>query len=156
WEIESPRLSGWLRTANGLQYQLARAHHRIFADRLARVKCYELRHIPVKDRKPLDQHLRRHADVCSEIGRHPNIAENFTATTTEHGGLWWVIDRWDEGQSLETHLKEGALESAGLKSLMLGIAEGLHALHEKGIIRRELSPRSIVVRQSDGSPVLTD
>ena len=39
---------------------------------------------------------------------------------------------------------------------MLGIANGLRAMHEAKIIRRELAPRFIILRAKDGSPVLTD
>jgi len=155
WKVEV-YLSSWERTANGLQYQVARLRHRLLADRFARGKCYELRHLPVPERRRLEEHLRRHAEVCAKIDGHPNIAENLDATFVEFGGLWWVLDRWEDGQSLETRLKDGALDPSDLKKIMLGIAEGLHALHKQKVVRRELSPRFILLREKDKSPVLTD
>lgn len=155
WIVET-HLTGWERTANGLQYQVARLKHRLLKDRFARGKCYELRHLPVAERHRLDEHLRRHAEVCERIGKHPHIAENLDATFVEHGGLWWVIDRWEDGETLEVRFKRGALDSGELKTVMLGVAEGLAALHKGRIVRRNLAPRFITLRAKHLSPLLTD
>ena len=74
----------------------ARLRHRFLPSRIARGKCYELRHLPVAERRRLEEQLRRHAEVCDRIGDHANVVENFTATFTENGGLWWVPDRFEE------------------------------------------------------------
>ena len=157
WEAESPRLSAWERTANGIQYQVAKLRHRFLLEgRFARGKCYELRHLPTAERRQMDECLNRHPAVCERIGKHPNIAENLTAAFVEDGGLWWVLDRFEEGPTLKERLAEGPLELPDVKKVMLGIANGLRAMHEAKIIRRELAPRFIILRAKDGSPVLTD
>ena len=43
-----------------------------------------------------------------------------------------------------------------LEENLTGIAEGLKALHQEKIIRRELSPRFVIVRNEDHQPILTD
>ena len=86
WRVEA-RLTPWEKTANGLQYHVARLRHRFLPARIARGKCYELRHLPVAERRRLEEQLRRHAEVCDRIGDHANVVENFTATFTENGGL---------------------------------------------------------------------
>jgi len=156
WVEEPLRLSAWERTANGLQYQVAKLRHRFLADRFARGKCYELRHLPTAERKQLEEHLHRHPSVCERISKHPNIAENLTAAFVEQGGLWWVVDRFEDGPTLKERLETGPLEPLDLKKIMLGIGEGLQALHKAKIVRRELAPRFIILRATDGSPVLTD
>ena len=156
WLIEA-RLTAWEKTANGLQYHVARLRHRFLPSRLARGKCYELRHLPVAERRRLEEHLRRHPEVCGRIGKnHPNVAENFTATFTENGGLWWVLDRFEDGTTLAERLTEGPLEGNSLKTVMTGIAAGLDAMHRENIVRRELSPRFVLLRKKDRTPVLTD
>jgi len=152
WEVVE-YLSEWEKTANGLQYQLAKLRHR-YLDRLARGKCYELRHLPSAEKQQLEEHLRRHADVCERIGPHPNIASNLTAAWC--GGYWWVIDRWEDGGTLNRRLAGEALSEYELKFIGSGVAEGLKALHAEGIIRRELSPKFILLRESSDRPVLTD
>ena len=155
WLIEA-RLTAWEKTANGLQYHVARLRHRFLPSRLARGKCYELRHLPVAERRRLEEHLRRHPEVCGRIGDHPNVAENFTATFTENGGLWWVLDKVEVGATLAERLADGPLEGKSLKTVMTGIAAGLDALHRERVVRRELSPRFVLLRKKDLTPVLTD
>jgi serine/threonine protein kinase len=156
WDEEPLRLTDWERTANGLQYQVAKLRHRFLKDRFARGKCYELRHLPSAERRSLEEQLSRHPSVCERIGKHPNIAENLSAAFVEQGGLWWVLDRFEEGPTLKKRLEEGPLEASALKRVMLEVAEGLRAMHGAKIIRRELAPRFIILRTKDGSPVLTD
>ena len=155
WQVET-YLSPWEKTANGLQYHVARLRHRFLPSRLARGKCYELRHLAVAERQRLEEQLRRHPDVCEQVGRHPNVAENITATFVENGGLWWAIDRFEEGTILADRLVEGPIEGTSLKTVMTGIAAGLDALHREKIVRRELSPRFVLLRKKDLTPVLTD
>ena len=155
WQVEA-HLTAWEKTANGLQYHLARLRHRFLPSRLARGKCYELRHLPVAERRRLEEHLRRHPEVCDRIGDQPNVAKNFTATFTENGGLWWVLDQFEDGPTLTERLADGPLEGTSLKTVMTGIAAGLDALHRKQVIRRELSPRFVLLRKKDLTPVLTD
>jgi len=153
WEIEE-YLTGWQETSNGLQYQLVRLRHRFLQNRLARGKCYELRHLAIADRERLERHLGRHVEVCERVGPHPNVVQNITAADV--GGLWWVLDRWEEGSTLDRRLESGPLGEYELRFIMTGIAEGLEALHRADVIRRELSPRFVLLRESDDRPVLMD
>ena len=155
WQVEA-RLTAWERTANGLQYHVARLRHRFLPSRFARGKCYELRHLIVAERQRLDGQLRRHAEVCGRVGQHRNVAENVTATFVENGGLWWVLDRFEDGPTLAERMVEGPLEGTSLKTVVTGIAAGLDALHRAQVVRRELSPRFVLLRKKDFTPVLTD
>lgn len=153
WTIEE-YLTGWEKTSNGLQYQLVRLRHRFLEDRQARGKCYELRHLTSAERERLETYLRRHTDVCEQIRAHPNIAQNMTAAFVN--GLWWVLDRWEEGSTLDERLEDGPLSGYELQFVMTGIAKGIAQLHRMKIIRRELSPKSVVLRERDDRAILTD
>ncbi len=153
WKIEK-YLSGWEETSNGLQFQRVCLKHRFLAGRMASGKCYELRHMSTQDRAHIEDYLRRHADVCEAIGDHPNIAQNITAA--EMDGQWWVLDRWEDGETLASRLQSGELSEYELRFILTGIANGLAVLHRNGVIRRELSPKTILLRERDDRPVLTD
>ena len=153
WQIEQ-YLTGWQETSNGLQFQLARLEHRFLPERLARGKCYELRHMTTAERAEVDAHLRRHIEVCDRIGDHPNIAKNVTASYVND--LWWVLDVWEEGETLAQRLMAGTLSEYELQFIMTGVANGLARLHEADIIRRELTPASVILQKSSDRPVLTD
>ena len=152
WEV-AEYLTGWKETSNGLQYQLVRLVHRFLDDRIARGKCYELRHLSTAEREAIEGHLRRHAEVSGQIKDHSNIAKNITAAYVKN--LWWVIDEWEDGETLADRLGTDFSEYE-LKFIMTGIAEALSQLHEAEIIRRELRPDSIILRASSDRPVLTD
>lgn len=153
WEIDK-HLSGWKQTTNGLQYQLVRLHHRYLDHRLARGKCYELRHLTGSESQRVEKYLLRHVEVCEQIGDHPHVAHNITAAPV--GGLWWVLDRWEDGITLADRLDDGALGQYALRTVMTGIAKGLAALHKSQIVRRELSPQSVLLREQDDRAILTD
>jgi serine/threonine protein kinase len=153
WEIVE-YLGGWEKTTNGLQFQLVKLRHRYLKNRLARGKCYELRHLTGAEKERVERYLMRHVEVCEQIGEHPNIAHNITAAPV--GGLWWVLDRWEDGDTLQVRLQEDAMGDYELRVVMTGIANGLAELHNSKIIRRELSPRSVLLRQRDDRPILTD
>ena len=153
WEIEQ-YLSPWIKSSNGLQYQLVKLKHRFLDDRYARGKRYELRHLSGPDRQLLEEHLRRHVTVCEQLANHPNIAQNLTAAWLE--GQWWVLDAWHDGQYLADRLSKGPFSEYELKFIMTGIAEGLLGLHGSRILARELSPQRIIIREADDQPVITD
>lgn len=153
WKI-AQYLSGWKETSNGLQFQLSKLDHRFLEGRFARGKCYELRHMTTAERAEVETHLRRHIEVCDLIGDHPNIAKNVTAAYVND--LWWVLDVWEDGETLANRLTAGAMGEYELRFIMAGIASGLARLHEVNIIRRELNPDSIILRDSSDRPILTD
>ncbi|MCA9196006.1 MAG: hypothetical protein KDA87_00650 [Planctomycetales bacterium] len=153
WEIEA-YLSGWNHTTNGLQYQLVQLRHRFLPDRLARAKVFELRHMSQFEVQRVDNHLRRHVQACDLIGQHRNLSTNLTAAFVV--GNWWVIDTWEAGQTLADRLNVEPLSDYELRVLMVGLAEGIAAAHKAGVVLRELSPQRIIVRDSDGTPVITD
>ncbi|MCA9040000.1 MAG: protein kinase [Planctomycetaceae bacterium] len=153
WKIEN-YLSGWQETSHGLQYQLVQLRHRYLTDRLARGKCYELRHLSTTEREKRETLLKRHPEVCERIGPHPHITDNLTAVLVD--GLWWVLDRWEPGETLAERLEAGPLSDYELRYILTGIAKGLEALHQHQIVCRELSPASVLLRESDDRPILTD
>ena len=66
-----------------------------------------------------------------------------------------MIDEWI-GHTLAAALQIGPLPENALASIMRQIAHGLRAIHGFAIIRRELAPWNILIRESDNTVVLTD
>lgn len=153
WNIDE-YLSGWERTSNDLQYQTVKLKHQFLSNREARGKCYELRHLTGTEKERVERYLLRHVEVCEQIGQSLHVAQNITAAPV--AGLWWVIDQWEEGETLGQRLQEGPLGDYTLRFVMTGILKGLSDLHSADIIRRELSPGSVILRASDDRPILTD
>jgi serine/threonine protein kinase len=155
WEAVEP-VEGEQQTANGLRYDIWKVRHRHVANRLGRAKCFALLHLSTNDRTRLKTHLTRHSEICDRIGAHPNIARNVSAAEWEHGELWWVIDEWIDGETLHNLLSRKSLSPQDLPAVMRHIAEGLRVLHKAEVVRRELSPRFVLLRKQDMTAVLTD
>ena len=155
WEVVEV-LSDWQTAANGLQYKICKMKHLHQDNRLARGKQYDLSIPATKDKDRLRTLLNRHPDVCDKFRGHPHIPVNLKTAPAENEDLWWVIDEWIDGPTLEEAISKGMVASAQLPQVMREIAMGLKALHGEGIILRELRPKSILLRQGTPSVVLTD
>ena len=168
WEVVEV-LSDWQTAANGLQYKVCKMKHLHQDNKLARGKQYDLSIPATKDKDRLRTLLNRHPDVCDKFRGHPHIPVNLKTAPAENEDLWWVIDEWVEGPTLEKAIAEwlegptrerasgeGAVKSAHLPQVMREIAMGLEALHGEGITLRELCPTSILLREPTGTVVLTE
>lgn len=141
---------------NGLQWRVQKLKHTSVHNRYGRGKFYDLSHLTSTHQSDFQKYLvARHAEVCDAVGAHPNIARNLsvyqepTATRT-----WWVVDEWLEAPTLEECLERGPLPAATLKRTMKDVAAGLARFHEVGIVRRNLTPASVLL--TEGAAVLTD
>lgn len=154
WEtvgyLEQGRLA-----SNGLYYIVCRMQHRHTPSRRGRGKFYHLSWMPQKLQERIRVLLARHPEVCARIGSHPQIALHFSSTSAEPHG-WWVIDDWCGETTLANHLENSPWPSETLPRLLLDVARGLEALHQSGIVFRELAPARVLIADKDGRAVLTD
>lgn len=149
-------LSKWLTASNGLQYQINLLTHRFLPKTFARGKCYDLAPLADAERTRLRDHLIRHPQVCRRLQPHPHLPVNERVFPAENQKQWWVIDQWVPGLTLADVLPKGPLAKEILPRVLREIALALKSLHEAKIVRRELSPSYIVLRDADGSVLLTD
>jgi serine/threonine protein kinase len=154
--IESDRPSAVQTASNGLQYRIYKLRHRYESERVGRGKRYELFHLPSDEQQRLREHLLRHLHVCDRVCGSPWFPTCYGTFPNESGNVWWVIDRWIDGETLAEALKAGPLASNRLPIVMTALAEAIAGLHAAGVIRRELSPASIVLPQDGPAVMLTD
>lgn len=154
WSVEQV-LTGWVTASNQLQFQVCRLRHQ-HVRRSARGKRYELRAMSTEEQKRCRALFTRHAEVCAAIGSHPHVIRNITTCESPRKDVWWVIDEWVEGRSLLQVLKESRLSRPSAIALAAQVADGLNALHQADIVRRELSPTSILLCDEESHVVLTE
>ena len=153
WEAIPPWLA--VRNApNGLRYVVWKLRQQHERERYARGKQYDLHLLPTKEQGRLKEYLARHSDICNLVDGHPRFPRHMTTIPDPQGHSWWVIDEWIAGKTLLESICEQELKN--IPRLMREIAEGLGALHAADVIRRELAPWNILLREVDGSVVLTD
>lgn len=155
WAVEEV-LTRWITASNGLQYRIVKLRHQHLPNTWGRGKCYELGHLSGDERGRMRDRLHRHPIICRKLTPHPRIAVNERVFPDPKGDLYWVVDQWIPGQTLDTRLSGGAIARAELLRISREIAEGLAWLHRHDIVRRELNPSSVLLRELDGSVVLSD
>lgn len=102
--------------------------------------------------------FQREASTLYQID-HSQVPK-FRATFEEEGRLFLVQD-YVEGKSFRELLDERkaqgqTLSEPEVRQLLQQILPVLEHIHNRGIIHRDLSPDNIMLRQSDGLPVLID
>ena len=114
------------------------------------------------DRKDFEDGLRRFRDEAQaliDFDSHPSIVscrEFFRA----HGTAYLVM-AYEEGQSLAELLATREAEGrpfteSELLAVMMPVLEGLARVHAAGVLHRDIKPSNILIRRSDGRPVLID
>jgi len=144
------------KAANGLSYDIYKLKSSAIPNALSRGKFYQLAGVSPSSRGELIHRLQRHGTVC-EMLDSPYVAKFRTAIPLDGNLAWWVLDRWVDGQSLESLLEEGKQFSlAEVFKIGQQILLGLSDLHRHKIIVRELSPERVIYNGQDESVVLTD
>ena len=75
----------------------------------------------------------------------------------EAHGTAYIVMEYAEGETLSAHLeRKGSLSEAELKAILYPLLDGLEVVHGADFLHRDIKPGNIVLRDSDGSPVLLD
>jgi non-specific serine/threonine protein kinase len=84
--------------------------------------------------------LRREARLSAAIS-HPNLCT--IHEVGEQGDELWLAMELLEGESLEDRIARGALAPGEAVDRLLEVLAGLAALHERGVVHRDLKPTNI-------------
>lgn len=123
---------------------------------------------PVLDRlvalKVLHPHLARDREVADRFVRegralarvrHPNIVQVHDAG--EGNGAAWIAMELVEGRPLDQLVRSGGpLPLPTLVTVVQQIAAALTAVHERGLVHRDVKPENILIEAGTGRAVLLD
>ena len=69
----------------------------------------------------------------------------------------YLVLEWVEGESLATRLqRQGPLSLREAADLVARVAAALEHCHQRGVVHRDIKPGNVLLRASDGAPLLTD
>lgn len=140
------RLGALLDDGEGYQEHAA-VHDAVSGDK-ARVRSYLVPSATSSDRRhQLERAARREADVLARLGQHPYILRY--RSFVEHGPLGpaVVFEDFEDGVPLHAFLRaEKELAFDQRLHILQQIVEGVAHCHRAGVLHRNLSPLSVLVR----------
>jgi tetratricopeptide (TPR) repeat protein len=105
-------------------------------------------------RKHLMDSARLELQAASRV-RHPGIVR-VLAVGNERGGGMYVVQEFVEGRPLSVRMEAEANPAPeSVLRILADIAYALQALHDAGVVHRDLKPDNILIRPDD-TPVLVD
>ena len=101
------------------------------------------------------ERFRHEAQVLAKLGEEAtHIVSIHELVEDEEGGLYIVME-YVEGKPLEAYLETAPISAAAAVKLLGQLARGLRAVHQKGIIHRDVKPLNIIVTPT-GRVKITD
>lgn len=98
--------------------------------------------------------FEQEAVVLESLGNHPQIPTLLAYFT--HEQRLYIVQEFIEGVTLEQELLQGAYNEVKIRCLLHDILPVLKFVHEHNILHRDIKPPNIIIRVSDGKPVLID
>lgn len=103
-----------------------------------------------------EERFQDEAAILEKLGQnHPQIPQLYDYFS--EGENFFFVQEWIEGITLsQKHQREGNLSEAEVEKILRELLPVLDYIHGRGIIHRDIKPDNIILRASDGKPVLID
>jgi serine/threonine protein kinase, bacterial len=100
--------------------------------------------------------FQREATILEELGGTSDQIPALYAYF-QIDGQFYLVQELIEGETLRSRLQHlGTLSESTVHEILLNLLPVLDYVHSKKIIHRDIKPENIMLRQSDGKPVLID
>lgn len=110
-----------------------------------------------RDREPFELGVKRFRKEAQALVnfRHPNIVA--VHRFFEANGTAYLVMAFEEGMSLGAILKRhGPITEDEIREVLEPLLDGVALVHKSGFLHRDIKPDNVVIRRSDGTPVLID
>jgi serine/threonine protein kinase len=123
--------------------------------RLERQVAIKVLHPELLNQPNVRQRMEREAKALARID-HPNVVRIYD--DFDHDGTLALVIQYIEGGTLTGMISKGPLPWTEAVLLIQGVLKGLQALHDGGLIHRDLKPDNILIdtREDTPRPKITD
>lgn len=94
--------------------------------------------------------FRREAKLASRV-RHANVTELYDFVAMKDGGYYMVGEHLDGKTLREWHDGGNAADARAVVDVGIQVLNGLAAIHDAGIVHRDISPETIVITEGAGA-----
>lgn len=104
----------------------------------------------------IQQRFQREATTLEFLGEGSNQIPKLYAYFTENG-QFYLVQEWIQGETLTSKVEaNGPLSETAVRDILVSLLPVLDYVHRQGIIYRDIKPDNIILRDSNGKPVLID
>ncbi len=104
----------------------------------------------------IQQRFQREAATLEFLGEGSNQIPKLYAYFTENG-QFYLVQEWIQGETLTRKVEaNGSLSETAVRDILVSLLPVLDYVHRQGIIYRDIKPDNIILRDSNGKPVLID
>jgi serine/threonine-protein kinase len=125
------------------------------------LRCCVIKQLkPVNSNPQVDQLIQdrfaREAVVLEKLGDNsPQIPRLYAYFTEDN--QFYLVQEWIEGITLTKQVQQfGHLSESSVREILKILLSVLDYVHTQGIVHRDIKPDNIILRASDGQPVLID
>ena len=153
WEVEDEARE--YRLIRDIPFWIGKATHSLDG-RVGRLKRFTLgKQLNDEDFEIAKLELSRHPTICGRLERHPNFPLYYDSKFNGQS-CFWLVEKWEADQTLKQFVESESFCVSCVPKLAIQLAVALNDLHKAGIVRRELNPSTILIRENDRSPLLVD
>ncbi|WP_414571896.1 protein kinase domain-containing protein [Nostoc sp. CCY 9925] len=104
----------------------------------------------------VQRRFQREAAILEDLGGASNQIPTLYAYF-QADGQFYLVQEWISGQTLNQQVKQnGCFSESEVIPILISLLKLLDFVHSKGIIHRDIKPDNIILRSSDGKPILID
>jgi serine/threonine protein kinase len=97
--------------------------------------------------------FQEEAKACSRM-EHPNLPKLLDYGLTEHGQPYMVLEYFDGSDLSDVLKKAGGVSLTTALDIAEQICLGLQYAHGQGVLHRDLKPSNIMIKWTDGTPLV--